>query len=242
MTADDHVVTSLAGEHQLLLAEVRARTDAVLRQIAAGTWPAAELRALVDYLQIEVLRQVADEEWLLYRNAREAAGELDRLRHDHLELRLTVDRLTQAATDPTALAPAALAATVDDLLQRAATHLADEEAVLAAAGDAAGAAPSTASLGSQPHEWYELTEGPVIDLDRLPGAQGADAAVDRLLRLRVGERVELRSSLDPSPLWRRVWQVDPAGFGVTQLHRGEPQWRVEIVRRPPEGPLTPVAG
>ena len=233
------VVASLADEHVLLLAEIRTRADAVLRQVAAGGPATAELRALVDYLHLEVLRQVADEEWLLYRSARHAAAELDRLRHDHLDLRLTVDRLTQAATNPAALTAGALTATVRDLLQRVETHLADEEAVLATS---AADPPSTASLGSQPHEWYALTAGPVVDLDRLPGAHGADAVVDRLLRLRVGERVELRSATDPGPLWRRVWLTDPGGFGVTYLHKGAPQWCVEIVRRPPEGPLTPVAG
>lgn len=239
MNDEPDVVTSLAGEHRLLLTEIRRRADAVLRQVAAGEPAAAELRALVDYLQLEVLRQIADEEWLLYRAARHATAELDRLRHDHLDLRLTVDRLTQAATDPNALTTAALTATVRDLVERVETHLADEEAVLATT---AAEPPSTASLGSQPHEWYALTEGPVVDLDQLPGAQGVDAVVDRLLRLRVGERVELRSATDPGPLWRRVWLTDPSGFGVTYLHKGAPQWRAEIVRRPPEGPLTPVAG
>ena len=239
MTIGPDVAESLADEHRLLLTEISRRADAVLGQVAAGAPVTAGLRALVDYLHLEVLRQIADEEWLLYRAARHATAELDRLRHDHLDLRLTVDRLTQAATDPTALTSAGLTATVHDLLHRVKEHLGDEEAVLAAT---AVGAPSTASLGSQPHEWYALTEGPVVDLDRLPGPQGADAVVDRLLRLRVGERVELRSATDPGPLWRRVWLTDPSGFGVSYLRKGAPQWRVEIVRRPPEGPLTPLAG
>ena len=232
-------VESLAEEHQLLVSEVATRAQAVLGRIRGGTWPTAELRALVDYLQVEVLRQLVDEEWLLYRDARHATAELNQLRSDHLDLRMTIDRLTQAAIDSQALTAAALAATVHDLQQRIDEHLADEERVLSSAEDTV---PSTAQLGSQPHEWYSLTEGPVIDLDRLPGRQGADAAVDRLLRMRVGDEVELRSTADPGPLWRRVWHVDPSGFGVTYLHKGPPQWRVAIVRRPPEGPLTPIAG
>jgi hypothetical protein len=51
--------------------------------------------------------------------------------------------------------------------------------------------PSTAVLGSRPHAWYDLTEGPVINLAELPGPLGVDAVMSRLLRLGRGEQVEL---------------------------------------------------
>lgn len=106
-------------------------------------------------------------------------------------------------------------------------HLAAEEALLTTAGSVA---PATVSLGSQPHEWYDLTEGPVIELDALPGALGIDATLGRLLRLSPAERVEVRSSGDPSPLWRQLTRAEPGAYGVAYLERGPRRWRVEITR------------
>lgn len=231
--------TSLPAEHAVLRKGVTVRAEAVIHEAEQGAWPARKLVALVNYLQLELLRQIADEEWLLFRDARQETDALARLRNQHLELRLGVEALTQAAVRGGQLTPAQLAAATRDLLAHIDAHLTAEETVLAAADTTA---PGTASLGSQPHEWYSLLEGPVIDLDRLPGSQGADAALHRLLQLRSGERVQLQASADPSPLWRRLWLADPGGYGVTHLEQGPPRWRVEIVRRPPEPPLSPAAG
>jgi len=230
---------SLSDEHAVLRREVTSRADRVLREADEGRWPAEELAALVDYLHLEVLRQVVDEEWLLFRTARHTADDMARLRADHLELRLTIEELAQAAAGGRTLRPAQLSATVRDLQTELEAHLAAEEKILAVAETAP---PSVTSLGAQPHEWYALTEGPVIDLDRLPGAQGADAALDRLLRLRAGEQVELHATSDPGPLWRRVRRNDSGGWGITTIEQGPPRWRVGITRRPPEPPLSPMAG
>lgn len=229
---------SLSDEHAVLRREVTSRADRVLREADEGRWPAEELAALVDYLHLEVLRQVVDEEWLLFRTARHTADDMARLRADHLELRLTIEELAQAAAGGRTLRPAQLSATVRDLQTELDAHLAAEEKILAVAETAP---PSVTSLGAQPHEWYALTEGPVIDLDRLPGAQGADAALDRLLRLRPGEQVELHATSDPGPLWRRVRRNDSGGWGITTIEQGPPRWRVGITRRPPEPPLSPTA-
>lgn len=231
--------TSLPAEHAVLRKGVAVRAEAVIHEAEQGRWPTRGLVALVNYLQLELLRQIADEEWLLFRAARHETDALARLRNQHLELRLGIDALTQAAARGGQLTPAQLAVTTRDLLAHIDAHLAAEETVLAAAD---AATPSTASLGSQPHEWYPLLEGPVIDLDRLPGSQGADAALHRLLQLRPGERLELQAAADPSPLWRRLWFADPGGYGVTHLEQGPARWRVEIVRRPSEPPLSPAAG
>lgn len=230
---------SLPDEHAVLRREVSTRAELLLREADEGRWPQPELRALVDYLHLEVLRQIVDEEWLLFRTTRNAPDDLARLRTDHLELRLGIDTLTQAAAGGGALSPVQLAGAVRDLLTHLDAHLAAEEKTLTVAETAA---PSVTSLGAHPHEWYPLTEGPVIDLDRLPGPPGADAALVRLLRLRPGERVELRATVDPGPLWQRVRRSDPGGWGVTYLEQGPPRWRVEIIRRPPEPPLSPAAG
>ena len=92
--------------------------------------------------------------------------------------------------------------------------------------------PATTTLARQPHEWYPLTEGPVIDLDLLPAGQMADAAVDRLVRLHRREQVELCSSTDPSQVWRRIDGLAPGGYGFTYLQDSPDQWRVQVIRRP----------
>ena len=222
--------SSLREEHALLMREVTARGETVLREADEGRWPQHELRELLNYLHLEVLRQVTDSEWLLFRAAHRSPDELARLRRDHLELRLAIDVLTQAAATGGAdgLSPPQLAVATRDLLAQLDAHLAAEQQLLRTAS---GDAPSMASLGSQPHEWYALTEGPVIDLDTLPGNQGVDAALGRLIRLEPEEQVELRCSSDPSPLWQRLAQADPGGYGLTYLERGPQRWRLEITRR-----------
>jgi hypothetical protein len=163
----------LAEEHALLLREVSARAEVLLREAEERRWPAEQLRALLDYLHLEVLRQVVDEEWLLFRSAYHTPDELARLR-EHLELRLAIDVLAQAADGGSTLTPQQLAVTTRDLLVRLEKHLAAEEVVLAVGGEAPRA---TTSLGSRPHEWCSLTQGPVIDLDALPGGPGFDVLI-----------------------------------------------------------------
>ena len=228
------IAASLADEHALLRREVHSRAEPVLRAAEQGSWPAPELTALVNYLQLEVLRQLADEEWLLFRNAHTASQELAALRRDHLELRLAIDRLTEAATARSSFTYDQLAAATRDLLDQLEAHLAAEEDVLS---DAAHQATSTATLGSQPHEWYAFTEGPVVNLDALPGTRGVDAAFDRLLRLRPGEQVVLASASDPSPLWRRLTYGNPGEYRLELRRKGPPLWELEITKRPPEPPL-----
>lgn len=225
--------STLSDEHAQLVREVTARADALIQETDADRWPEHQLQELVNYLQLEVLRQIVDEEWLLFRAARVAPEGLARLRSEHLELRMSIDVLTQAAAGQK-MSPAQLAATTHHLLGQVAAHVADEEQVLAAAQTDV---PATASLGSQPHEWYELTEGPVIDLDKLPGEQGADAVLARLLRLRPGEQVEMQASVDPGPMWQRVIRTDPGAYRINPLERGPSRWRVELVRNP--DPWTP---
>lgn len=229
---------SLKDEHALMLGDVTSRAQAVTSNADEGRWPQPELRELLNYLHLEVLRQLVDEEWLLFRVVRHAPEELARLRRDHLELRLAVEMLDQAAAtggSAAGMSPRQLAATTRDLLDQLERHLAAEDE-LAILGEVA---PATASFGAQPHEWYALTEGPVVDLDQLPGDLGADAALARLVRLERREQVEVRSSSDPSPLWQRLMAGDPGGYGVTYLERGPDLWRAQITRRPEHSPTQP---
>ena len=86
-------------------------------------------------------------------------------------------------------------------------------------------------LGGHPHEWYSLTEGPVVDLDALPSDQAVAAAVDRLLRMRRGEQVELQSGAGLDPVWREISELSPDGYQFTVLQDGPPRWRMEVTRR-----------
>ena len=91
--------------------------------------------------------------------------------------------------------------------------------------------PGTAVLGGHPHEWYPLTEGPVVDLDALPAGQAVAAAVDRLLRMGRGERVELQSGADLDPVWREISELSPNGYQFTGLQNGPNRWRMQVTRR-----------
>ena len=223
----------------MLRREVTSRAQAVLSEAEEGRWPQQQLQELLNYLRLEVLQQIVDEEWLLFRAAHHAPDELARLRRDHLELRLAIDVLAQTAAGDSGerLSPRQLSATTRDLLVQLEQHFAAEEELT---GRGAGA-PATASLGAQPHEWYSIIQAPVIDLDQLAGEQGVDAVLGRLLRLARSEQVEIRSGGDPSPLWQRLVRADPGGYGVEYLERGPGRWRVAITRRPEHWTPHPLA-
>lgn len=219
--------STLSEEHTLLLREVTTRAEALLHESDQGRWPERQLTALVDYLHQEVLQQVVDEERLVFLSHRGAEG-LAGLRLAHRELRAAIDVLAQAQASKGTLTPEQVADRTRNLLAQLADHLTAEEQVLTT-GDVQS--PPTTTFGARPHEWYALTAGPVIDLDGLPGEPGFEAVLDRMLRLTPGEQVELRSSSDPDPIWRRISAADPGGYGCEVLQQGAGRWRVQISRR-----------
>jgi uncharacterized protein (DUF2249 family) len=221
---------TLADEHALLLAQVASRAGRVLAAVAEGRRPVRELKALAGYLRAELLRHAADEEWLLF-PARYPAPAFARLARDHARLRAATEVLEQAAASTGTYSGAQVAAVTRDLLDQLQRHLAAEELALAAA-DAPATVPATTEPGGRQHEWYQLTEGPVINLDALPPDEMTDAAVDRLLRLHPGEQVELHSARDPEWVWRRVDQLSPGTYGFAYLQDGPAQWRVQVTCRP----------
>jgi hypothetical protein len=219
---------TLRAEHDLLLGEVTARAEGVLSEADAGRWPGQQLQGLLDYLHLEVLRHIVDEEWLLFRMSHHAPEDLAPLRQDHLDLRGSIEELADMAGRGVDGSVTELSRTTRNLLASLADHIRAEQDVLTTHDEA----PSTASLGSRPHAWYHLTEGPVVNLAELPGPLGVDAVLGRLLRLRPGEQVELWADTDPGPVWRRLALADPGGYGFSYLARGPGQWRVQITRRP----------
>jgi uncharacterized protein (DUF2249 family) len=218
----------LTDEHGQLLQQVAVRAEALIAAACEGRWPGRELEALLGYLRAELLRQVTDEEMLLFPARRAPAG-LDRLGRDHARLRAGVEALEHAADDGKR-SPALLATAVRAFLRQLEDHLVAEEAVLAGPGRAGGA-PATTTLGAHPHEWYPLTEGPVIDMDALPSSQAVAAATERLVRLRRGEEVELRSRADPLAVWQRMDELAPRRYGFVYLEDGPDHWRVQVTHR-----------
>ena len=218
---------TLADEHVCLLRQVTARAEELLTVTARGRWPGAELAALAGYAQAEVLRQASDEEALLFPAA--CSQEVTGLARDHARLRSAAELLTRAAAGEQPMSPAQVAAAARDFIAQLERHLRAEEKLLATKRAPRGV-PGTVALGGHPHEWYPLTEGPVVDLDALPPGQTVAAAVDRLLRMRRGEQVELRSGADLDPVWREMDELSPDGYRFTALQDGPARWRMQVTR------------
>lgn len=221
---------TLAEEHGLLLWQVTARAEELLTAAADGRWPSAELTALAGYAQAEVLRQTSDEEALLFPAA--PASEAAALARDHARLRSAAELLARAAAGEQPMTAGQVAAAVRDFVAQFERHLQAEENLLTS-GRAAQGVPGTAALGGHRHEWYPLTEGSVADLDALPPGQAVPAAVDRLLRMRHGEQVELQSGADLDPVWREISELSPGGYQFTVLQDGPARWRMQVTRRQP---------
>jgi uncharacterized protein (DUF2249 family) len=204
-----------------------SRADAVLSAASAGHWPTGELRALTGYFRAEVLQQAEAEEWQLF--PAHACAKFTRLSHDHARLRYVVETLERAGNPEAGRSLGHLVATVRALLTQLDHHFRLEEQVLAQTGTPGAHAVPAASTRS--HRWYPLTEGPVVDLDTLPAEQAVEATVDRLLRLARGAQVGLRSHRDVLPVWRRMNQIDPGGYGFVYLDGGPPLWSVQVTRR-----------
>lgn len=239
MTNDDarRQGTPLADEHAELLWQITVRADAVLDATRVG-WPADELAALLGYLHYELIDQVSAEDWQLLPLADRAADRprITRLGRDHTRLRAAIEVLAQAAAAPAGSRnPEQVTTLTRDLVNQLSRHLQAEEAVLAAAdetGEITTAAAATASHRS--HAWYPFTEGPLVDMDLLPADEAEQAVIDRLGRLQSGEALELCTSTNPQPLWRRLGRTGHRDYGWTVLEDGPPRWRIHITRRIPE--------
>lgn len=73
--------------------------------------------------------------------------------------------------------------------------------------------------------------GPIVDVDALPADQAIGVLFERLLRLRAGDRIELRSRYDLGWIWRRLDRLDPGRFGCRYLSEGPDRWAMQVTRR-----------
>lgn len=231
-TSSEVPVQMLSEEHALLLQEVDDRVQRILDVLARGGWPDSDVEMLLAYLRYVVLDQAAHEEGLLYPLARKATAEsrLQRLSEDHARLR----DLTVGLSDALAAAPAArdsegLASTLLELISALEDHLREEADVLKPVTPV-GVGALRRPLHSS--SWFLLTEGHIVEYDRLPPAFAGWAAVERLTRMRPGEGIEVRSahSLETLHLLLRR-RGEAAEFGWTYLEEGPETWRAEITRR-----------
>ena len=220
---------TLAAEHVQLLRQVASRAEKLLAAAADGRWPGAELAALAGYARAEVLRQISDEEALLFPVA--PGGQASALARDHARLRLAAELLTRVAAGEQPMSPAQVAALVRDFATQLERHLWNEENLLAPSR-APRALPGTTAHGGHPHLWFALTEGPVVNLDAVPDGEAVAAAVDRLLRMRRGEQVELQAGTGLDLVWQEISRLSPDGYQFTVLQDGPDRWRMRVTRRP----------
>jgi HPt (histidine-containing phosphotransfer) domain-containing protein len=229
-TWSEHEVT-LAGEHAVLLRDVRRRADAVTALIDAHTWPDAELGTLTAFLRAEVLRQASDEETLLYPGDA-TTGPFAELSADHALLYTLCARLEDACAEPNSLPE--LRATIDKLLTTLRRHLTDEQAVLAALAQADTPVPAAAEVGSGEQSWPAGDTGPVrILLDLLPAEHAAQLCIERLLRLRPGQEAEVRArdAEQAQRVCRWLHGFDSARFGLSHSRSGDGHSLLYVSRR-----------
>jgi uncharacterized protein (DUF2249 family) len=206
----------------------------VFDALAHDRWPQRELADLIDYLQCELVSQAIVVEQVPCSEESTATREMFRtLTRDHVELRYRLESLTDQARhhDPADRGDRKLLAeTVRSLVGDLSEHLDREQQTMAQAAPRADLERVLTAM--RPHAWYALTHGPVIDLDAFPPDRTADAVLDRLLRLRPGDGVELVTTSDPKVLCALL--LRDSDVSVTCLRDGPPVWRVRASRRRPE--------
>lgn len=221
---------TLAGEHAMLLRDVRHRAAPVLALAATGSWPDAELGALTGLLRSSVLRQASDEEVVLYPDG--TSVPFAELSAEHIRLYELTERLDRA--DATTCTLSDLRWLVDQLLRVLEQHLVHEQAFLAALPEAPESVPAAADLVAGAQTWLPQPDGPVqILLDALPEERAVHMCVGRLLRLRPGQSAEIHSSRDAD--LRRVCQwmhdFDSTRYGITRRHAGLGLPALRVTRR-----------
>ena len=226
--------TTLADEHEDLLTGVQRRVDAVVAVIDARSWPHSELATLTGFLRATLLRQVSDEEHLLYPHNATAApfaelgaahARLYELTHQLEEIRERGCPLPQ------------LRALVDELLATLRRHLAEEEAVLTALAGTDLDIPSAATLSDQHQHWPACADdGPlVIQFDALPTRMASRICLERLLRLRPGDQAVIysrdRTNLHDVCAWLHEFDAARFGFAISTDRHGST--RLEVSCRDP---------
>jgi len=156
---------TFAGEHALLLRDVRRRTTPLAVLIETGTWPAAELRTLIRFLRSVVLRQIAGEGRLLFPGDSTEAPFAE-LTMDQVRLHSITEHLDQVSANPCALPE--LTALIEELLATLERHVAAEEAVFEASPGMPDEVPGAAEVAAGNVRVVSPAGDTVVLLEALP--------------------------------------------------------------------------
>lgn len=205
---------TLAGEYAVLLRNVARRVGPVVALLDVHVWPHAELETLTRYLRTTVLRQVSDEETLLY-PPDPSAPPFAELTADHVRLHTLHAQCEAALTDP--CGPSVLRALLGDLLTTLERHLLAEQVVLAAL-EGSG----------------DDTDIPVLLwLDAWPDELAEERCIERLLRLRGGQTAEVHSHdarrLGDIGGW--LHRFDSVGYGLSYVVTDHEDAVLQVTRR-----------
>jgi hypothetical protein len=188
------------------------------------------LDTLTAFLRAAVLRQMSDEDRLLFPGYQTAAS-FRGLRADHLRLHTLTQQLEQVSIDPCSLP--LLATLIDEFIGTLQRHLEEELAVFATRVDVPPDLPITAELPNRTARWPLGSGDTLIVLDTLHIDQMVQLSIERLLRMRPGESAEVRSS-NPDllrPVWDWMRCYDTVGYGFSRTSSGPQQWAIRITRR-----------
>ncbi|HET6876998.1 MAG TPA: hemerythrin domain-containing protein [Jatrophihabitans sp.] len=204
--------TTLVGEHTDILREVHRRAAAVSARAERHNWPHAELAALLGFLRTTLLRQASDEEAHLF-PADASSAPAAELSADHGRLYAVTEQLERAYRDgcPTAQ----LQQLLDQLVTTLRRHVAAEERILPTLAGTGGELPAAATAGNYgPPEDAAV----VIDLDALPEDVAVQMCIERLLRLRPGQRARIRSCAPAhlNEICEWLHDFDPIRFGFNR--------------------------
>ena len=219
---------TLAQEHADLLRDVRRRAGSVLALAERRAWPHAELATLTGFLRTTLLRQASDEEARLF-PADASAPPLIELNAEHARLYALTEELERAYRDGCDVPE--LRRLLDRLLGTLEHHLAEEERTLAALAGTDLELPAVAALTDGPFRGDPV----VIDLDPLPDEVAVRAGIERVLRLRPGERARIRTAHSRQVQQICAWlhEFDASRFGFDRAESSDGSVRLEVSCRRP---------
>jgi hypothetical protein len=210
---------------------VGRRAAAVTALLDAQRWPHAELATLTGFLRAALLRQASDEETLLFAQHASAAPVVD-LSADHGRLYALTERLERTGTCRGSAAE--LRRVLEQLMAALQRHCAREERVLAELSATDDEVPAVAGLTDA--ERCDVTAVPaLIELDVLPAEVAVQACIERVLRLRPGQRAVIRSHDRTQVHEICAWlhDFDPARFGFDRTRAGDGSLQLEVSCRKP---------
>jgi len=225
---------TLDEEHAALLRGVRRRADAVIALLAARTWPHSELATLTGFLRTVLLRQVSDEESLLFPHDATAAPFAE-LSAAHVRIYELTEALDHAYEHPCPMAQ--LRRLVEELLTTLRRHLAEERELLMTLAATDLEVPAAATVSQTHRHWPAVPDdGPVvINLETLPTALASQLCLERVLRLHPGEQavIHSRDRLQLNDVRSWLHEFDAVRFTMTTTSEPHGEMSLDVAVRDP---------